>query len=403
MDLVVRPAAPDELRAAGDVMRIALLHGIAKDDEWERWKFGWEDGSGHLAITGWDGDRCVGHAGSFTVDTVVPGGRWLRTAAVTRVGVLPTHTRQGLLTRMMRRLLEDERADGKVIASLRASEAVIYGRFGFGIAGDAVSVELDPARLRPVRGAAKGGFRLLRVDEVLDVVPPLYARMHHRPGAISRPNLFWQRIFEGLLDRSKGDSVVVHIGVDGVDDGYAHYTLEWDETPGQEPKGKATLHDLFAADPSVELALWSYLLNLSLVRSISADRPVDDLLTRAVPDVRGYVVKERWDEQWVRLLDVEAALAARGYGIGEPVAIAVVDPWFADNEATFLVAPDGVTRTDGPAELTAPIEAISAAYMGAVPFADLAAVGRATEHSPGAAARADVLFAHRGSWTGTFF
>jgi hypothetical protein len=70
MDLVIRPAAPDELRAASDAMRLALLNPTVGDEEWEKWKSGWEED--HLAITAWDGDRCVGHAGAFHFDTLVP-------------------------------------------------------------------------------------------------------------------------------------------------------------------------------------------------------------------------------------------------------------------------------------------------------------------------------------------
>ena len=180
MDLVVRPAEPHELRAAADAMRIALLSPRADDAEWEKWRSGWDQG--HLAITAWDADMCVGHAGSFALDTLVPGGAWIPTAGVTRVGVLPTHIRRGALTAMMRRLLDDELADGKVLASLRASEAVIYPRFGFGLGGEAVSVRVIPSRVRPIVGAAAGSFRLLHADELLTVLPPLYQRMHLRPG-----------------------------------------------------------------------------------------------------------------------------------------------------------------------------------------------------------------------------
>ena len=403
MDLDVRPCAPHELRAAADTMRIALLNSVTADDEWEKWKYGWEED--HTAIAAWDGDRCVGHAGAFHLRTSVPGGAWLPSAGVTRVGVLPTHTRRGVLSRMMRRLLDERRAAGDVLASLRASEAVIYGRFGFGLAGEAVGVVVDPRRMRGVTGAAPGSFRLLARGEILDVVPDLYRRMGHRPGALTRPRMFWARIFEHLLDGSKAESVVVHVGVDGTIDGYVHYGLAWEEGFATELLGHGRLYDLFGADPSVELALWDFVSRISLVRTFEVDnRPVDDLVLLAVPDVRAYAVKERWDEQWLRVLDVEAALLARTYGEGAPVAIAVSDPWYPDNGGTYLVGDDGVERTSGPAELVAPIDAFSAAYMGSVAWRDLVAAGRVRAEVRSAAARADALFAHHPtSWSGTFF
>lgn len=402
MDLVVRPAAPDELRQVADAMRVALLSPRVDDEEWEKWKLGWVEG--HLAIGAWDGDQCVGHAGAFHLDTLVPGGTWLPTAGVTRVGVLPTHARRGLLTRMMRRLLDDERADGKVLASLRASEAVIYSRYGFGVAGEATSVVVLPERARPVRGAGPGTFRILRPEQFHDVIPALYARLPHRAGAVSRSAFIWSRILKDATSGPKGTFVVVHTSPDGHDDGYALYTVEWSDEPLRERLGRSELHDLFGASPAVELALWDYLVSISLLRSISAEgRPVDDLVRLAVADMRAYDVRQRWDEQWIRLLDVEAALGARTYGAGEPVIIAVSDPWYDANNGTFAVSADGVARTDAAAELHAPIDALGATYMGAVPWADLLAVGRVTG-SPDAAARADALFAHRpGTYSGTFF
>ena len=53
---------------------------------------------------------------------------------VTWVGVLPTHRRRGVLREMMRFQLDDFRRRGEPLAALWASESVIYGRFGYGIA-----------------------------------------------------------------------------------------------------------------------------------------------------------------------------------------------------------------------------------------------------------------------------
>lgn len=402
MAIDIRPAHPDELRSMADVMRVSLLHGKVDDAEWDEWKQGWE--ADHLAVGAFDDGRAVGHAGSFTFDTLVPGGRWLPTAGITRVGVLPTHIRRGLLTGMMRRLLDDERASGKALAALRASEAVIYSRFGFGLAGYGAGVELQPRRLVPVRGAAGGSMRILGHHEVRDVLAELFPRMMHRPGDHSRSAFIWKRVLEGAADLTKADFVAVHTSDDGVDDGFVHYSVRWESNDLDENLGEGRLHDLYGASPEVELALWQYLFNVSLLRTIRCDnRPLDDLVRLAVPDVRGYRVLQVWDQQWLRLLDVERCLTARTYEHGEPVTIAVTDPWYPQNEGTFRISAAGAERTDLPAELTAGINEISAAYMGSVHWRDLLAVGRVTGDS-GAAARADRLFAvYPGSWSGLFF
>jgi predicted acetyltransferase len=402
MALVVRPTEPHEYRTAATTMSAALLMAPIDDAGWERWRAGWE--TGHLSITSWDGDRCVGHAGAFEVTTLVPGGAWLPTSAVTRVGVLPTHTRQGALNGMLRELLDRHRASGCLLASLRASEAVIYGRFGFGVAGDTTAVVVRTADALPIRGAAAGSFRLLTHAEATAQLPAIYERAAHRPGAISRSPFFWDRALKDALEGDRAGFTVVHTSPDGIDDGFATYTLAWEENEFSDNLGQAKLHDLFGASPEVELALWQYVLAISLVRTATAnDRPVDDLVRIALADPRVYEVKQRWDEQWVRLLHVEAALAARTYAQGEPFTVTVDDPWYADNCGTFRIGPDGVSRVDGDGELHAGIDAISSAYLGGVAWRDLRSVDRVTG-SADAAARADVLFAHHPTtWSGTFF
>jgi predicted acetyltransferase len=400
-DLDIRLTEPHEYRIACDTMRAALLSGPTSDEEWPKFLDSWET---QISMTAWDGDACAGHAGAFRLHTVVPGGAWLPTAAVTRVGVLPTYTRRGALTRMMHRLLLESRAEGHSLASLRASEAVIYRRFGFAVAGDAASIRVNTTRVRPIANTAAGSFRLLKPAEVLDLLPVMYERIPHRPGAISRLPHMWRRYYSDVLEAKDAHFVVVHTSPDGIDDGFAHYSLSWCDPPYEPGPGKGEVFDLFGASPQVELALWDYVTGIDLVHYVKAGcRPMDDLLHTAAHDSRSYFTVERYDEQWIRLLDVEAALTARSYGTGGPVEIAVTDPLFPDNTGTFRVAPAGAERVPGSGELEVDIATLSAAYMGNVSWAHLAAVGR-VNGPPDAVARADALFALQpASWCGTFF
>jgi predicted acetyltransferase len=391
----VRATAPDELRAASDAMRIALLSAPTSDDDWEKVAASWAEPE-HDSLTAWDAGRCVAHVGGFRFDTVVPGGAQLATSGVTRIGVLPTYTRQGLLTRMLTKLLVDARARAMPLASLRASEGVIYRRFGFGIAGNLTSVEVDAARVRPVRGGAPGSQRLLARDEALDVVPALYERIARRPGAIIRPAWMWKRYLGELIDGSEAQHVVVHTSPEGVDDGFAHYSLKWKEAFETQPYGIGEIWDLWGETPAVELALWRFLTEIDLVRIYTAEeRPLDDVLRMAATDPRAYRTVLVSDEQWLRLLDVDTALRARTYRASDPVTIAVTDPLFDDNNGVWRVGADGVERTTGDADVVADITALSASYLGATSWYQLIAAGDATARDDDAVARADALFVHR--------
>ncbi len=195
--------------------------------------------------------------------------------------------------------------------SLRASEAVIYERYGFGMAGEFASATVTSSRARPVRGAAIGGsFRFLDRDAILATVEPIYARsLHRRPGAITRPASWWRRYFLDALKQGTSSYVVVHEDAHGVADGYAHYDIAWNESP--QHGGKGDVHEVIAVDDATELAVWGFLLDTDLVRTWKCEeRPVDDIVREAVHDRRAYAVTDVDDEQWIRL-DRCRPLAAR--------------------------------------------------------------------------------------------
>src|SRR3954464_4736991 len=81
-----------------------------------------------------DGADLVASAGAYSFELTLPGGNLVPMAGVTWVACLPSHRRQGVLTQMMRHQLDDAGPGGEPLAGLGASEAVIYNRFGYGIA-----------------------------------------------------------------------------------------------------------------------------------------------------------------------------------------------------------------------------------------------------------------------------
>ena len=89
-----------------------------------------------------DGDRWVAGASAFSMRLTVPGGM-VRAAGISDVGVAPTHRRRGILTGMMRWLLDQAAERGEPVSILHASEGAIYPRFGFGLATLQGSFEAD--------------------------------------------------------------------------------------------------------------------------------------------------------------------------------------------------------------------------------------------------------------------
>jgi predicted acetyltransferase len=403
MSIEIRLTEPHEWRTAADAFRGALASPPQSDDDWAGVDLpaSW---AGSISVSAWDGARCVGHAAGFRLQSMVPGGAVLPMSGVTRVGVRQTHTRRGILTGLMQRLLREARDEGAVLAGLRASESTIYGRFGFGVAGDACDAEIDCARgARIAAPVAAGSIRYLDRDEMLPTITALHARIGlDRPGALVRPEWMHRRFLHEAMGTEKAAFVIVHTDEHGNDDGWAQFATDWPESFGSYGSGVVCeLADLWGATPQVELALWQFLLRLDLVRTVRCEeRPVDDAVRWALADPRAYHAKLRWDEQWLRLLDVQAALTARTYQPAPgAVTLAVVDPLFADNNGVWRVVADGAVRLEGgsaaDADLAVDVATLSAAYLGGTAWYELAVAGRVSERTPGAVATADALFASR--------
>jgi predicted acetyltransferase len=405
VNVVYRPPEPDELRAVGGVVAIALLQPPHSDELWVKSEPTWQACE---TVSAFDGRACVGSASEFLVDTTVPGGARLPTAAMTRVGVLPTHRRQGVGKELMERLVVEARGRGRMLASLRATEAVIYPRFGFGVAGENASAVIDSRRARPLRSPeTEGSFRILDRGEILEVVPELYERVaHRRPGVITRPDWLWSRYLEAAVAAKAASFVAVHLDFTGYPDGYVHYDVSWHDEFSEAPTGHGRIHELYGADAGVELAMWRFLLDIDLVNVWRADeRPLDDVAKFAVADSRAYAVKAVGDEQWLRLLDVDVALGTRTYNSTDrTVTIMVRDPLLANNSGTWQVDAHGAFRSHNEPDLIVGIETISAAYMGGTPWWALHAAGYVREQRPGAVGDADNLFASRPMpYCGSFF
>lgn len=390
----IRQTEPAEYRAASAVLSTALLHAPANDEDWAKSEPTWVDSD---SLSAWDGDRCVGHAGGYRFDTVIPGGARLATSGVTRVGVLGTHRRRGLLRTMMTRLLEEAHQRGQVLASLRASETLIYQRYGFGLAGECAEISVVPATARPISGAAGGSMRLLQPDEIIDTVKPIYDAVATRPGVISRPDWMWQRYLKDAVELG-GDAsfVAVHSSVTGDVDGFVHYGVKWKTDRYSPPSGDGEIYELWGADAAVELALWEYVGNVDLIDEWYAEeRPVDDAVQFAVADRRAYRSKWRWDEQWLRLLDVDAALAVRAYAeAAGSITVSVSDDMFEHNEGIWEISSAGAKRIDNgtDADLQLDVGSLAAVYLGGTKWSALAAVGRIRGVRPECSSIADALF-----------
>ncbi|WP_072482189.1 GNAT family N-acetyltransferase [Amycolatopsis australiensis] len=398
-DFEIRTLRTDEHRAASDLFRGSLHVPPSDDADWERAARAYQPGG---TIGAFDPDL-IGTARSFDAELTVPGGARLPMAGVTGVGVRADRTRRGVLRALMTTQLEDFAARGVVFANLLASEAVIYGRFGYGLAARnrTYGVDRHRARLRPDLPSS-GRVELLDVDAAVAELPGVYERIPHRPGMMTRPEVVWRQ-YENHLRRSTDPvRAVVHHGPDGPD-GFATYVVSGLH---QHPWTKTLdVGDMFAATPAAFAGLWRFLLGVDLVdRVVAGARAMDEPIELLLADHRQSAVDRIGDDHWVRIVDVPRALAARAYGPGEPVVVEVTDPVLPGNAGRYRVTAGGAERTDAPAALTLDAATLAMAYFGTWRPSALAAAGRIVVRDAAAAEAADTLFATRQpAWSGTYF
>ena len=103
--------------------------------------------------------------------------------------------------------------------------------------------------------------------------------------------------------------------------------------------------------------------------------PLDDPLPWLLLDRRAARVTATHDETWLRIVDVEKALAARRYVGDGTVTIAVDDPLLPDNSITVAITGDGAERTDRRAQLRIGIAGLAAVLLGGATWHSLAIAG----------------------------
>lgn len=394
MEILIRTIRDDEQTQWLHATEAAFSE-ILKEDEVEATLPVIETDRSFVAL---DGDRMVGTSAAITTKMVVPGGDRVPTAAVTMVGVNPTHRRRGINTQMMAAILEQAADRGEPIAALFASEGAIYGRFGYGLAGLIGEFQAESARMDFVRGVQVAGrVELLPREEALPIIGRVYDAAL-RPGGVERSDLHRDFVFTHIFhdERDKPWFYVVHRAEDDEPDAYAVYTMKH-EWPRSVPSGTLEVKETMASTPSGYAAIWRYLFDVDLVATVEAwNRPVDEPLLQLVREPR----RLRFglmDGLWIRLVDIPAALSARRYRVDGRIVFDVTDPFVPDNSGTYeLVVENGVgrsARTDAAPDLSGTVNVLGAAYLGGVSFTQLAAASQVRRQSEDALAVADAMFA----------
>jgi predicted acetyltransferase len=324
------------------------------------------------AWAAFDGATIVGTAATFDLRISLPGGTALPMAGLTFVTVRPTHRRRGILRELMRLHLDDARARGFALSGLWASEVPIYGRFGYGLASYCDAYEITNARALNVTMRDLDSVEPIDEAHAREVLPAVYARaIAARPGALHRSDAWWRerRFLETPFARSgasKRRHVIARRGGDVV--GYMVYRQRGKFTNGL-PDGRLEINELFGVDARAEATLWNVALRTDLFPTVTWwNAPADCVLPWLVDDMRR-IHSRRGDGLFLRIEDIPAALAARGYTTDGTLR-------FATGATTYELAVSHgrgqCTPTSKPAELTLAPTILETLYLGTTTASQLA-------------------------------
>jgi predicted acetyltransferase len=315
MDIEIRPITAEQWAEFARVMGIVFGESDS-DEELADHKRGFEF---DRSMAAFDGDRIVSTGGADSLELTLPGGTSIPVGGLTAISVLPTHRRRGILRAMIQRHFEDVEARGEPVSALGASESVIYGRFGYGMATVFADYEIDPRYGAFLPGIAPGSgrLRMLEPEEAAKLVPAFYERYHRgQPGEVSRKPAWWDRYVRDPESDRDGFSRhvdVVYESEPGRVDGWVSYRVK-EQWPEGFPDNLVKVRMLVGLTPEADAALWRYCLDLDLAGTIRLqDRPVDEPGRWRLADPRRLRTVHVGDQLWVRLLDLPAALRARRY------------------------------------------------------------------------------------------
>ena len=306
-----------------------------------------------------DGRDVVGMALYLDLKLTVPGGAVVPMAGVSWVVVSPTHRRRGVLRAMFAEL--HGRMNACPVAGLEASEAGIYGRFGYGPATVVQHVIVDRREARfHAEVPDPGGVRVARPVEHRGQLEDIDERWRLRtPGGLHTPARMWEDVLADRESARRGGSplfCLLH------HDGFALYRVH-----GDGEKKTVEITKLAAVTPQAHIALWRVLLGMDLIESVGIQTHPDDVLPYLLTDHRLVRTTGVEDALWLRLLDIPTALEARGYAADLSLVLDVSDDAPAGGRYALDVR-GGRARcvpTDAAADVHVSRSVLASLYMGA--------------------------------------
>lgn len=347
--------------------------------------------------------RVVATAGDFHFDQWF-GGRPIGCSGIWGVATLPEHRSGGLATACIRALLDRARERGLPLTALFPAVLAPYRRMGYEVAGVFIRHRVPLDALPP----GDDGLPAVELADPDRDVPGMHAAFREWVSTSNGPvepvtdDLWGSRLLPAS-DDDTGRTVVVREG--GRITGVAAFTRTTE--PGLlDIAFGIDCRVLVAVTPSAQRALWAYFRGYrGLGTWLQWVGPPNDPI--ALGSLDAFVERPYRYDWMLRLLDVPAALAARGYPtIDAEATFAVDDPMYPDNAGGWRLSVSGgaasVERVDNHGRRPLPIGVVSSMFSGYLRAHDAARLGHLDADDPAVDALA-AAFDGPDPWTPFFF
>lgn len=320
-------------------------------------------------------------------------GRAVPMGGIAAVGVPPELRGAGVAAELMTGALREMRERGMALSTLYASTQRLYRKVGYEQAGTICQYSVPASTLRPLRRDVE----VRRADpadfESLRTLRREWGRRHDGFAARGRDRWRW------TTDPWKTPAYAAVFGPEDTPEGYVLFIQH-----RGDPRGGYDLvlrGDLVALTPAAREGIWTYLADhRSLAANVIWEGPPSDE-NLLLLDEQTWSVREinRW---MLRVTDVPAALAARGYpeDLEGSVALEVADETIPENAGRFrlrVAGGAGEVEADGDDPIALHVRDLAPLYTGFLSASRLAALGR-LDGSADAIAAADRIFAGREPW-----
>ena len=348
-------------------------------------------------------DQVVAVAGEFRFDQWF-AGRPIDCSGIWGVATLPEHRAGGLATGCIRALLDRARKRGTPLTALYPAVLTPYRRMGYEVAGVFVEHRVPLAAL-------PAGDDSLPVVELADPardIAGIRATFRDWISTATGPvepvsDTHWiDRIFPAG-DDDTGRTVVVR--EEGRVTGLASFTRVDDVGPLDVAFG-LECRALFAVTPAAQRALWAYFRGYrGLGKWLQWVGPPNDPI--AIASLDAFIERPFRYDWMLRLLEVPAALEARGYPAIEAAAtVAVEDEMYPDNAGAWRISVRAgratVERVGDHARRALPIGVLSAMFTGYLRPHDAVRLGHLDADDPAVEALS-AIFDGPDPWSPFFF